>query len=135
MLFSLGSSSRVYDMLEGGAVRTRSYPARTFENLSAEAITWVQLYVLSYVSTPLPLFREWARVVRPGGHVVFTHRVWLAERDAATGALSGARAAVQQLEEEGVWRRRAEALRPYMPLNPEVAEREKTIVVLAFEVL
>jgi predicted TPR repeat methyltransferase len=90
--------------------------------------------VLSYVSAFEPLFREWARLVRPGGLVVFTHRVWLAERDPATGALSGARAACERLAAAGLWRRLSETLHPYMPLNPDVVEREKTIALLVFEV-
>ena len=61
-------------------------------------------------------------MLKRGGLIVFTHRVWLAEADAATGALSGVRTAVHALEEEGVWRRREAQpgrLRPCMPLNPE----------------
>ena len=70
-----------------------------------------------------------ARVTRPGGVVVFTHRkeLW------ATG---GAKAAAATLEGRGLWKKVHESpCLPYMPRNPDYRERAKLIHYVAFRVL
>ena len=46
------------------------FPADSFDGVLCVS-------VLSYVSSYTSIFSEWARVTRPGGLVVFTHRAWL----------------------------------------------------------
>ena len=48
----------------------------------------------------LPPLREWVRLIKRGGLIVFAQRVRLAEPDTATGALSGVRSVIDALEEE-----------------------------------
>lgn len=72
------------------------------------------------------LLREMARVVKPGGAVVFTSRT-------DTAAAWEANAAA--LEAEGVWERHARSEpMPYLPLNPDYAEDIK-MKVYAYVVL
>ena len=86
--------------------------------------------VLSYVADFALLFAEWIRVAKAGAVVVFTHRAALWDGG------DGAQAAARALEEAGAWRRDfCSDPRPYMPNNPDPAERAKTIVCCRFLVL
>lgn len=71
--------------------------------------------VLTYVEAE-PLFREWMRVVRPGGVVVFTSREDLfASRCYPT--------VLQRLEAEGGWKRlELTEPMPYLPAHEEFAD-------------
>ncbi len=76
--------------------------------------------VLSYVHEE-PLFREWMRVARPGGVVVFTCRDdFFAER--------GYAATLERLEQEGGWHRVAlTGPMPYLPDHPEFADKVRVV--------
>lgn len=76
--------------------------------------------VLSYVHAE-PLFREWLRVVRPGGVVVFTSRDdFFAER--------GYDATLERLEREGGWRRiEVTGPMPYLADHEEFADKIRVI--------
>jgi predicted TPR repeat methyltransferase len=77
--------------------------------------------VLTYVPETDAILREFCRVVRPGGIVVFTQRTDLFEqRDCA--------AILQNLEEEGVWQRiSVSSPQPYLPGEKEFADKIKVI--------
>lgn len=72
--------------------------------------------VMSYAIEPIALVREFARVVRSGGVIVFTHRIDL-------WAQQGTDAGLRALEAEGIlrsveWTEPA----PYMPGNPDCGD-------------
>ena len=71
--------------------------------------------VLSYVEAE-PVFREWTRIVRPGGTIVFTCREdFFANREYP--------AVIERLEREGLWTRvEVTDVKPYLPDHEEFAE-------------
>lgn len=76
--------------------------------------------VMTYVEAE-PLFREWTRVVRPGGVVVFTSRddLFVSRNYAAL---------LERLERQGNWRRiRVSEPMPYLPGNEEFADKVQVI--------
>jgi SAM-dependent methyltransferase len=76
--------------------------------------------VLTYVDAE-PLFREWIRVIRPGGVAVFTSRDDFFE-------LRGIAEILDRLEREGGWARvHISPSMPYLPGNPEFAEQVRVI--------
>ncbi|CAE7260271.1 METTL27 [Symbiodinium natans] len=89
--------------------------------------------VLSYIQCFDVVYREWCRVVAPGGHVIFTHRDTLWDAD-----VHSCRSSARAFESPGLglagWRRiycsEAEA---YMPDTPEDRENVKMVRYLVFQ--
>ncbi|MEM7025523.1 MAG: methyltransferase domain-containing protein [Pseudomonadota bacterium] len=77
--------------------------------------------VLSYVPDTDGIMREFCRIVRPGGVVVFTQRDDIFEERRCA-------AVFQALETEGVWRKISVSdPRPYLPENQEFGDRIRVI--------
>ena len=97
-----------------------------FEENAFDALTCVG--VLTYMDDTANTLRDFCRLVRPGGHVVFTCRDDLyAQRDFP--------GLTQALAAEGQWRRLYEsAPSPYLPRNEDFGENIQVIYAV-FEVL
>jgi len=89
--------------------------------MAADAVDGVLcIGVLTYVEAG-PLFREWARVLRPGGVAVFTCR------DDFWGS-RGFEATLSELEDDALIRRlETTGPMPYLPGNPEFADKVRVI--------
>ncbi len=73
--------------------------------------------VLTYMQDRDRLFREFCRVTRPGGYVLFTHRDDLAGKPEFHELIDG-------LAAEGVWDKlELTEPRPYLPGNPDFGDR------------
>lgn len=84
--------------------------------------------VLSYVERPDVLFPELARVLRPGGVFVTSHRSSFWDED-----VRGCRTAATALDAEGAWSIEAVGEpEPYMPKNPDPKESAKSVRLLCF---
>lgn len=76
--------------------------------------------VLTYLEEE-PIFREWPRILRPGGVVVFTSRddFWQSRGIAAT---------LRRLEDEGLWTAlHVSPPMPYLPEHPDFADKVNAI--------
>jgi len=81
--------------------------------------------VLSYVQNFAELYEEWIRVTRPGGLVIFTHRLW---------GKDDSKPAAEALQKQNLWTLVHESAdSPYMPKNPDPEERAKRIKYIAFQ--
>ena len=84
--------------------------------------------VLSYVQLFDKVYKEWCRVVAPGGHVIFTHRdtLWDANVHSCRSAAASLQKwhLVQSSEPEA-----------YMPATPEPRENAKKVRYLVFQCL
>lgn len=116
-------SEKSLEIARGKQVYTRVRPVDLngplpFEDDMFEGLLCVG--VLTYVEAA-PLFREWTRVLRPGGVAVFTSRDDLfASRD-YPGILAA-------LEAEGRWERlHVSAPMGYLPSHPEFGDKIKVI--------
>ncbi|TPW26819.1 class I SAM-dependent DNA methyltransferase [Pararhizobium mangrovi] len=79
--------------------------------------------VLTYLPNIDAVFDEFCRIVRPGGVAVFTHRDDLFESQDFRGR-------IRALEEAGKWTALAISdPQPYMPENPDFAEKIKLVFV------
>lgn len=108
---SLGKASQknVYDEL----VTVDLNAPLSFSDDSFDAVLCIA--VLSYVEAE-PVFREWTRIVRPGGTIVFSCREdFFATREYP--------AVIERLEREGLWTRvEVTDVKPYLPDHAEFAE-------------
>ena len=80
--------------------------------------------VMTYIARPGVFLTELCRIVRPGGHILFTHRDdrW---RENCFDAL------IQNIEEQGLWTiLDVSEARPYMPGNEDFADNIKVIFIL-----
>ena len=106
--------------------RTNLDEQQPFDDASFDAVGCVG--VLSYVERFDVLFPELARVLRPKGVFVTTHRDELWDTDDR-----GVRSVAEALARKGVWS--IEMIgepEPYMPNNPDPVESAKQIRLLAF---
>ena len=77
--------------------------------------------VLTYIEDPKSLFEEFCRIVRPGGHIVFTHREDLIEP-------YGYPETLKALEEKGCWKKLLTSEpKPYLPQNEDFADHIKVV--------
>jgi len=97
-----------------------------FDGATFDAVACVG--VLSYVERFDVLFPELARVLRPGGVFVTTHREVLWDNDERE-----CRSAASAVADRGIWSiERIGEPEAYMPKNPDPDERAKRIRVLGF---
>ena len=79
---------------------------------------------MTYIASPAVFLAELCRIVRPGGHILFTHRDdrW---RENCFDAL------IQNIEEQGLWTiLDVSEAKPYMPGNEDFADNIKVIFIL-----
>merc|ERR1711998_409162 len=94
------------------------------------ALLVVCVGVLSCVQNFAQLFKEWIRVTKTGGFIIFTHR-----KDLWDIGDSKAKTAANELELDGKWLKIHESkLGRYMPRNPDPAERAKRIRYIVYRV-
>jgi SAM-dependent methyltransferase len=84
-----------------------------------DAITCVG--ILTYIEDPYLLFEEFCRIVRPGGHIVFTHRKDFMKPHGFPEIL-------EALEDKGHWKNLLTSEpEPYLPNNESFADEVKVI--------
>lgn len=80
--------------------------------------------VLAYIDDPLSLFKEFCRIVRPGGYAVFTHREDLA-------VSSNYKELLRTLEYQNYWKKRLiSEPKLYLPKNDSFSDEIKVIYYL-----
>lgn len=94
-----------------------------FEADSFDALTCVG--VMTYVSEPTRVLREYCRLVSSGGYLVFTQRTDLFETQ-------GYNAVMAQLQDEGLWEVvTVSEPQPYLPDNEDYGDRILVIYIVA----
>ena len=77
--------------------------------------------VLTYISDPVSLFKEFCRIVHPGGYIVFTHREDLVDS-------SNYPKIVKELERKNYWNKLLiSEPKPYLPTNKDFSDEIKVI--------
>ncbi len=113
----------VYESVHEGDLQQQplSFAAGTFDALACVG-------VLTYIENASATLREFCRLVRPGGHIVFTCRDDLyAERR------YGERTA--EIADAGLWRELHRSMpSPYLPKNEDFGDHIR-VIYCAFEVL
>ena len=80
--------------------------------------------VMTYIASPGVYLTELCRIVRPGGHILFTHRDDRWQEDCFDGL-------IQNIEEQGLWTiLDVSEAKPYMPGNEDFADNIKVIFIL-----
>ncbi|UUX49661.1 class I SAM-dependent methyltransferase [Nisaea acidiphila] len=108
------AKKRVYDRLEYADLNE----PLALEDSSVDGILCIG--VLTYLEEE-PIFRQWLRILRPGGVVVFTSRsdFWQSR---------GILATLRRLEAESLWTaRHVSPPMPYLPGHPDFADKVKAI--------
>jgi predicted TPR repeat methyltransferase len=112
------SEASLKEAAETGVYR-RVFPQDMNEPLDAPDDAYdavVCVGAMTYASNCDRLFREFCRVLKPGGLVAFTHRDDLWEGEFAD--------LLARLEEEGVWRKcEITDPQPYLPAHPDFADK------------
>ena len=109
----------IYDDLQRCDLQQPSLPFDTSRFDAAASIG-----VMTYIAEPRVLLTDLCRIVKPGGHILFTHRddCWKEQ---------GFDALMKELETSGVWQLLdISEPRPYLPRNAEFGDDIK--VVFAF---
>jgi len=115
----------VYDDLAVANLEDVATTPLPFAADSFDAI--VCIGVLSYVKNFADVFKEWTRLTRPGGVVIFTHRLWYAG--------DGSMSAAETLQASGKWTLLYESDDSlYMPKNPDPIENVKVIRYFVFRI-
>jgi predicted TPR repeat methyltransferase len=84
----------------------------------------ISIGVLTYIADVEGLLREFARVTRPGGYILVTHREDLVRDQDFAGLL-------QRLADEGLWTvERVSDPQPYLPGNPDFADEIGVVYAL-----
>ena len=124
-MLRLCEAKRLYNSLTSWDLEGSQGPL-PFNDDSFSAVVCVG--VLSYVQIFEKVYKEWCRVVAPGGHVIFTHRdtLW----DANVHSCRSAAASLQK------WRLiQSSEPEAYMPATPEPRENAKKVRYLVFQCL
>ncbi len=94
-----------------------------FETDSFDALACIG--VMTYVSDPIAVFREYCRLVTSGGYLVFTQRDDLF-------ASQDYHAVMAKLQEEGLWEIvSVSEPQPYLPNNEDYADHIRVIYIVA----
>lgn len=115
----LAEKQGVYDSVQRHDLQTLPLPAS--ENDYAAAIC---VGVLTYIEDEAGLFADMCRVVRPGGHILFTQRDdrW---------SEKGFAALIEDLEKQGLWNvLMVSKPKPYLPQNDDYSDAIRVIYVL-----
>lgn len=113
---SIAEQSGAYSRINQQDLQTQPFP---YNESEFDAINCVG--VLTYIKDPKPLFKEFCRIVRPGGYIVFTHREDLIDLYKYPEVL-------KELEKEGYWKNiLTSEPKLYLPKNENFTNEIKVV--------
>lgn len=116
----IAEKTKVYHHVQTQNLQRVPFP---FETDHFDALACVG--VMTYVSEPIPVLREYCRLVSSGGYLVFTQRTDLF-------VSQDYHAAMAQLQDEGLWEIiSVSEPQPYLPNHEDYADRILVIYIVA----
>ena len=112
----LAEEAKAYSCLRQQDVQKQPFP---FETDEFDAISCIG--VLTYIEDPKSLFREFCRIVRPGGYIIFTHREDLIKSFNYHEIL-------KELEHKNYWKNlKISDPKLYLPKNKDFTDKIKVV--------